>query len=54
MVSPKFLAEKPDAVRGFLRALTKGIKDVVANPAEGGAFVIKRNDVPSSMSRPNG
>ncbi len=45
MVSPKFLAEKPEAVRGFVRALIKGIKDVVANPAEGGAFVIKRNDV---------
>ncbi|MGL4729079.1 MAG: ABC transporter substrate-binding protein [Bosea sp. (in: a-proteobacteria)] len=45
MVSPKFLAEKPEAVKGFLRALTKSIKDVVANPGEGGAFVIKRNDV---------
>jgi NitT/TauT family transport system substrate-binding protein len=45
MVSPKFMVEKPEAVRGFLRALTKGIKDVVANPAEGGAMVIKRNDV---------
>ncbi len=45
MVSPRFLAEKPEAVRGFLRALTKGIKDVVANPGEGAGFVIKRNDV---------
>jgi NitT/TauT family transport system substrate-binding protein len=45
MVSPKFLAEKPEAVRGFVRALIKGIRDVVANPNEGAAFVIKRNDV---------
>lgn len=45
MVSPKFLAENPQAVRGFLRALVKGIKDVVANPGEGAAMVIKRNDV---------
>lgn len=45
MVSPKFLAENPQAVRGFLRALIKGIKDVVANPGEGAAMVIKRNDV---------
>jgi NitT/TauT family transport system substrate-binding protein len=45
MASPKFLAEKPEAVRGFLKALTRGIRDVVANPNEGGALVIKRNDV---------
>lgn len=45
MVSPKFLSENPQAVRGFLRALVKGIKDVVANPGEGAAMVIKRNDV---------
>jgi NitT/TauT family transport system substrate-binding protein len=45
MASPKFLAEKPEAVRGFLKALTRGIRDVVADPAAGGALVIKRNDV---------
>jgi NitT/TauT family transport system substrate-binding protein len=45
MVSPRFLTEKPEAVRGFLRALTKGVRDTVRNPAEGAALVIKRNDV---------
>ncbi len=45
MVSPKFLAEKPEAVRGFLRALTKGVRDTAKDPAAGAALVIKRNDV---------
>ncbi len=45
MVSPKFLAEKPDAVRGFLRALVKGVRDTVRDPAAGAALVIRRNDV---------
>jgi NitT/TauT family transport system substrate-binding protein len=45
MVSPKFLAEKPEAVRGFLRALTKGVRDTFKDPAAGAALVIKRNDV---------
>ena len=45
MVSPKFAAEKPDAVKGFIRALTKGLRDTVADPAAATATVIKRNDV---------
>ena len=45
MVSPKFMAEKPEAVRGFLRALTKGVRDTVKDPAAGAALVIRRNDV---------
>jgi NitT/TauT family transport system substrate-binding protein len=45
MVSPTFLAQKPDAVRGFLRALTKGVRDTAKDPAAGAALVIKRNDV---------
>ncbi|AMJ63692.1 ABC transporter substrate-binding protein [Bosea sp. PAMC 26642] len=45
MVSPKFMAEKPEAVRGLLRAITKGVKDTVANPGLGAELVIKRNDV---------
>jgi NitT/TauT family transport system substrate-binding protein len=32
IVSPKFAAENPEAVRGFLRAINRAIKDVVANP----------------------
>lgn len=45
MVGSKFAAEKPEAVRAFLRALTRSIKDVVADPATAVDSVIKRNDV---------
>jgi len=45
IVSPKFAAEHPDAVKGFLRALVKGLKDTVKNPATAVDSVIKRNDV---------
>ncbi len=45
MVSPKFMAEKPDAVRGLLRAITRSVKDTLANPTLGAQLVIKRNDV---------
>jgi NitT/TauT family transport system substrate-binding protein len=45
MVSPRFAAEKPDAVKGFIKALAKGLRDTVADPAAATATVIKRNDV---------
>ncbi len=45
MASPKFAAEKPEAVKGFIKALTKGLRDTVADPAAATATVIKRNDV---------
>ncbi|HEY8564525.1 MAG TPA: ABC transporter substrate-binding protein [Beijerinckiaceae bacterium] len=45
MVSPKFAAEKPEAVKGFLRALVKGLRDTVADPSSAVDTVIKRNDV---------
>ncbi|PZU93284.1 MAG: ABC transporter substrate-binding protein [Chelatococcus sp.] len=45
MVSPKFMAEKPEAVRGLLRAITKSVRDTIADPALGAQLVIKRNDV---------
>jgi NitT/TauT family transport system substrate-binding protein len=32
IVSPKFINENPEAVRGFLRAINRAIKEVVANP----------------------
>jgi NitT/TauT family transport system substrate-binding protein len=44
-VNPKFAAEKPDAVKGFLRALIKGMKDTVKDPSTAVDSVIKRNDV---------
>ena len=33
IVNPKFAAEKPEAVKGFLRAFVKGLKETVKNPA---------------------
>lgn len=45
MVSPKFLAEKPEAVRGLLRALARSIKDTAADPEAGARLVIQRNDL---------
>lgn len=45
MVNPKFAAEHPDAVKGFLRALLKGMHDTVKNPAASVESVLKRNDV---------
>jgi NitT/TauT family transport system substrate-binding protein len=34
IASPKILKENPEAVRAFLRAFSRGMKDVLANPAE--------------------
>jgi NitT/TauT family transport system substrate-binding protein len=45
MVSPKFAAQKPDAVKGFLRAYLKGLKDAVKDPAAAIDSVLKRNEV---------
>lgn len=45
IVSPKFAAEKPDAVKGLLRAIARGVKDTVADPASAVDGVIRRNDV---------
>jgi NitT/TauT family transport system substrate-binding protein len=45
MVSPKFAAEKPEAVKGFIRAVIKGTRDTVKDPAAATATIIKRNDV---------
>jgi NitT/TauT family transport system substrate-binding protein len=45
MVNPKFAADKPEAVKGFLRAFVKGLKDTVRSPATAVDSVLKRNDV---------
>lgn len=45
MASPKLLAENPEAIRKFLRAFVKSVRDVVKDPAAGAAAVLKRNDV---------
>lgn len=45
LVNPKFAAEKPEAVKGFLRAFNKALKDTAKDPAEAIASVLKRNEV---------
>ena len=45
MVNPKFAAEKPEAVKGFLRAFVKGLHETVKNPSSAVDSVLKRNDV---------
>jgi NitT/TauT family transport system substrate-binding protein len=44
VVNAKFAAEHPDAVKAFLRAFVKGLKDVVRSPAAAIESVLKRND----------
>ena len=48
LVNSDFAAENPEAVKGFLRALAKGFADAVANPKEGVAAVLKRNETLNS------
>ncbi len=44
IVNPKFAAEHPDAVKGFLRAFVKGLKETVKSPTTAVDSVLKRND----------
>ena len=43
IVSEQFLKEKPEAVKAFLRAFTKGMKDVLADP-DGSIRYVKERD----------
>jgi len=45
IVNPKFAAEKPEVVKAFLRAFTKGMQETIKNPGTSVDSVIKRNDV---------
>jgi NitT/TauT family transport system substrate-binding protein len=45
IVSPKLAAEKPEAVKGLLRAIMKGVQDTVKDPSAAVESVIRRNDV---------
>jgi NitT/TauT family transport system substrate-binding protein len=47
LVTPKFAADKPEAIRGFLRAFLKGLKDVVKNPNAAIDTVLKHNEIAS-------
>lgn len=44
LVNTDFAEKNPDAVKGFVKALAKGFADAVANPEEGVAAVLKRNE----------
>ena len=45
MVNEQFAEENPDAVKGFLRALTRGFRDAVSNPGEGVDAVLAANNI---------
>ncbi len=45
IVSEKFAKEKPEAVKGLLRAIMRGVQDTVKDPEGAVDSVIKRNDV---------
>jgi NitT/TauT family transport system substrate-binding protein len=44
IINPKFAAEKPEAVRAFLHAFLRGLKDIVRRPAEAVESVVRRDD----------
>jgi NitT/TauT family transport system substrate-binding protein len=44
IVNEKFAAAHPDAVKGFLRAFVKGLKEALKAPAAAVELVLKRND----------
>jgi NitT/TauT family transport system substrate-binding protein len=44
LVNAKFAADNPEAVRGFLRAFLKGLKDTVKNPTAAIDSVLKRSE----------
>ncbi len=43
MTTPALLQSEPEAVRGFLRAFVRGLKDTIANPQEAVAAVKRRD-----------
>ncbi len=51
IVNSKFAAENPQAVRGFLRAFVKGLKETIRNPRNAVESVLRRNDVAKKDDR---
>ncbi|CAN5337098.1 ABC transporter substrate-binding protein [soil metagenome] len=45
IVSPAFAKDNPNAVKGFLRAFNKAVKETIANPEAGVALVVAANPV---------
>jgi NitT/TauT family transport system substrate-binding protein len=44
IANPKFAAEKPEALRGFLQAFMKGLVETIRNPADTAESIAKRDD----------
>src|ERR1700746_1848676 len=44
VVNAKFPDEKPDLVKAFLRAFTRGLKAIIRNPAEAVDSILRRDD----------
>src|SRR5262249_33354348 len=44
IINPKFAAEKPEAVRAFLHAFLKGLKDIVRRPVDAVDAVVRRDE----------
>jgi len=43
IVNTEYAKENPEVIKSFLTAVVNGVKDAVADPAAGGAAVVKRN-----------
>jgi NitT/TauT family transport system substrate-binding protein len=50
IVNPKFAADHPDAVKGFLRAFVKSLKSTAKDPAAAVESVVKPTRSPKRMS----
>jgi len=44
IINPRFAADKPEAVRAFLHAFLKGLKDVVRRPVDAVDAVVRRDE----------
>jgi NitT/TauT family transport system substrate-binding protein len=44
IVNPKFASDNPEAVKGFLQAFLRGMKETIRDPAHAIDSVVKRND----------
>ncbi|PTT81868.1 taurine ABC transporter permease, partial [Pelomonas sp. HMWF004] len=45
IATPKFIKDKPEALKAFLRAFTKGAKEVLAKPDDAIAYVKERDGI---------
>lgn len=45
MVNSEFAEKNPDQVKGFIKALIKGVRDVAKSPKDGVDAVLKRNNI---------